>query len=125
MIPEHLRRHRFSARSLNATYPLPNENRTREDWLRARHLDLPALDAEEMLHERRRVMSRLDYELDTGTTWWLRQRLDAIDQERRRRQVAPQRSGAPVRPSRTTEPSTAAPTSPGLSVRRGGRETSL
>lgn len=68
---------------LEAIYPVPSPLASEEALERFMHVDLAALDADQLDRERRRLNVRLL--LDDAPTTWLRERGGAIDEEVLRR----------------------------------------
>jgi len=88
-----------SPRYLDAVYRMPNENRSLDDYYRARHLDVPHLDDLDLVLEERCVLARLSYEGNRECRSWLIARRDAILRERRRRQTTNRPAGLPAPPA--------------------------
>ncbi len=70
---------------LSRVYAIPNPFRTREDFDRFHHIDVPLMTDDELAREIRCVWRRLDYEPDAAAAAWLTKRRDAVAAERTRR----------------------------------------
>lgn len=66
-------------------YPIPRETDTIEEYLRAHHHDLSALDAAALRREGRCAQLRLDYEPPGIVANWLTERIAAVRREMRLR----------------------------------------
>ena len=107
-------------RDLDRIYAMPNENRSLDDYHRARHLDLPRLDDLDLVLEERCVLARLAYDGDWGRRAWLIERRGAIQHERRRRRSTSTRSPGLFAPP-YPHPERADVGRPVVPVRGGGR----
>ncbi|HEV2109534.1 MAG TPA: hypothetical protein VGR16_14840 [Thermomicrobiales bacterium] len=85
-------------RLLERIYPMPRPTLTHEEYQRARHLDLPALEATDLDAEAFRVMSRLAREHDSLRREWLSARRQAIRGEQARRRQTDRPAKTPATP---------------------------
>ena len=78
-------RRRFSTGYLDRICEAPNEFRSFEDHERLRHRDLAELTDEALTSEGRRARFRADLDHDRRSRAWFRDRVAAVETERRRR----------------------------------------
>lgn len=89
-MPDHLGRQAPPRRTLDRIYPMPNENKTIDDWHRLRNQDLASFDELDLDREFVRVTHRMAFEPDRYRLEWLMARRAAVRTEQRRRRGAPE-----------------------------------
>lgn len=72
---------------LELAYPIPRDTRSRDDFERRRHQDLPDLSSEDLALEGYRVLLRLCFERDALALDWLRERRRVVREEIERRRA--------------------------------------